>query len=411
MTSSHTPAGEPMNADLGISEDEAMHLESPPIPDHPVRWSEMLLEHKRGMALSHADQLRDLAWRISSGPADWLDRETDANLVEEIEAMLRLFARDYHIAASHPSGAAGGGPSHPLPPDSEHRIDVEAYRAAQPAENLFAALRHIYKTRHADTWAFTRLHDFLLGNDETYRRENPAEAAWRDRAASHSESAVPSASDVSDDSDSDPAVLRESRDSWKAMAEQWERIANRQQRTEATMQRLGLRASVSDKRISADEYAANLPDEAHHAALEVLCRVFDDGADVAMPEFVAWYNPSQWLDWSRGLGAFIRTRIDRAVSVEATDAKPNAADAQVIDRSILGESVKFEVWRDKGEAQCCTEADEQDVALEYFANRVEAAPEGGRRYALIRAVTRRVCIAYRVTNDSALASISKQPKT
>ncbi len=30
-------------------------------------------------------------------------------------------------------------------------------------------------------------------------------------------------------------------------------------------------------------------------ALEVLCRVFDDGADVAHQEWLEWYKPSQWL--------------------------------------------------------------------------------------------------------------------
>ena len=46
-------------------------------------------------------------------------------------------------------------------------------------------------------------------------------------------------------------------------------------------------------------------------ALEVLCRVFDDGADVAHQEWLEWYKPTHWLHPSRALGAFIRLRLDR----------------------------------------------------------------------------------------------------
>jgi len=43
-------------------------------------------------------------------------------------------------------------------------------------------------------------------------------------------------------------------------------------------------------------------------ALEVLCRVFDDGADVAHQEWLEWYDPTKWLHPSRALGAFIYRR-------------------------------------------------------------------------------------------------------
>ncbi len=52
-------------------------------------------------------------------------------------------------------------------------------------------------------------------------------------------------------------------------------------------------------------------DEAAHDALEVLCRVFDDGADAAFEEWTAWYDPKEWLGPSRALGAFIRKRLER----------------------------------------------------------------------------------------------------
>lgn len=45
--------------------------------------------------------------------------------------------------------------------------------------------------------------------------------------------------------------------------------------------------------------------------LQVLCRVFDDGADVAMDEWREWYKPEQWLGRARAVGAFIRGRVER----------------------------------------------------------------------------------------------------
>ena len=46
-------------------------------------------------------------------------------------------------------------------------------------------------------------------------------------------------------------------------------------------------------------------------ALEVLCRVFDDGADVAHDEWLKWYKPEEWFHPSRALGAFIYQRLSR----------------------------------------------------------------------------------------------------
>lgn len=51
-------------------------------------------------------------------------------------------------------------------------------------------------------------------------------------------------------------------------------------------------------------------------ALEVLCRVFDDGADVAHDEWLTWYKSSEWLHPSRALGAFIRLRLERRLPRE-----------------------------------------------------------------------------------------------
>jgi hypothetical protein len=45
--------------------------------------------------------------------------------------------------------------------------------------------------------------------------------------------------------------------------------------------------------------------EADDVALQVLCRVFDDGADRKYDHWLKWYDPTQWLHYSRALGAFI----------------------------------------------------------------------------------------------------------
>lgn len=47
----------------------------------------------------------------------------------------------------------------------------------------------------------------------------------------------------------------------------------------------------------------------HTTALEVLCRVFPDGADEAMEEWRAWYKPGAWMHPARALGAFIFRRL------------------------------------------------------------------------------------------------------
>lgn len=49
-------------------------------------------------------------------------------------------------------------------------------------------------------------------------------------------------------------------------------------------------------------------DWADQIALEVLCRVFDDGADAGIAEWRE-FNKSGWMHWSRALGAFIRGRL------------------------------------------------------------------------------------------------------
>lgn len=46
-------------------------------------------------------------------------------------------------------------------------------------------------------------------------------------------------------------------------------------------------------------------------ALQILCRVFDDGADVAYLEWLEWRKPSDWMHPSRALGAFIHMRLER----------------------------------------------------------------------------------------------------
>lgn len=42
-------------------------------------------------------------------------------------------------------------------------------------------------------------------------------------------------------------------------------------------------------------------------ALAVLCRVFNDGGDTLMDRWREWYDPSEWLHYSRALGVFIWT--------------------------------------------------------------------------------------------------------
>jgi hypothetical protein len=60
---------------------------------------------------------------------------------------------------------------------------------------------------------------------------------------------------------------------------------------------------------------------------EVFCRVWEDGADAAMEEWRAWYKPSDWLWWGRGVGAFIYQRNKRLAG-RAAVAAPGAGEAE-----------------------------------------------------------------------------------
>lgn len=66
-------------------------------------------------------------------------------------------------------------------------------------------------------------------------------------------------------------------------------------------------------------------DNADSVALEVLCRVFDDGADEGMEEWRAWYQPHQWLNGSRALGAFIRHRLNARSAASAVEPSEDRA--------------------------------------------------------------------------------------
>lgn len=59
--------------------------------------------------------------------------------------------------------------------------------------------------------------------------------------------------------------------------------------------------------------------DADSVVLEVLCRVFHDGADQGMEEWRAFYQPEEWLGWPRALGAFIYTRLKER---EGRDNRP-----------------------------------------------------------------------------------------
>lgn len=66
-------------------------------------------------------------------------------------------------------------------------------------------------------------------------------------------------------------------------------------------------------------------------ALQILCRVFDDGADVAMEEWLA-YDKAKWLSPERALGGFIRSRLDRSAgdlraAIDAATAPHNEKEA------------------------------------------------------------------------------------
>ena len=57
-------------------------------------------------------------------------------------------------------------------------------------------------------------------------------------------------------------------------------------------------------------------EEADRCALEILCRVFHDGADEAFEEWLA-FDRSGWFHWSRALGAFIAQRLAREPAYQA----------------------------------------------------------------------------------------------
>ena len=63
------------------------------------------------------------------------------------------------------------------------------------------------------------------------------------------------------------------------------------------------------------------PNNANAWALEVLCRVFEDGADAGYDEWLAWYKPEQWLHPSSALGGFIAQRLAARASAPTGEEK------------------------------------------------------------------------------------------
>jgi hypothetical protein len=66
-------------------------------------------------------------------------------------------------------------------------------------------------------------------------------------------------------------------------------------------------------------------------ALQVLCRVFDD-IENAMDEWRAYYKPGEWLWFARGLGAFVRTRLEATRSPSGTGSATDEARSRGIRR-------------------------------------------------------------------------------
>ena len=64
-------------------------------------------------------------------------------------------------------------------------------------------------------------------------------------------------------------------------------------------------------------------------ALEVICRVFDDGADRGFEEWRNWRDPGDWLSPQRALGAFIRRRLNGS----AASATPDTATTSLCPES------------------------------------------------------------------------------
>lgn len=81
-------------------------------------------------------------------------------------------------------------------------------------------------------------------------------------------------------------------------------------------------------------------DDAYGMALEVLCRVFDDGADVAMDEWLAWYQPGQWFTMSRALGAFIRQRLHGAHQALEEHLSPAERSARMATVQRTGQDLR-----------------------------------------------------------------------
>lgn len=77
-------------------------------------------------------------------------------------------------------------------------------------------------------------------------------------------------------------------------------------------------------------------------ALEVLCRVFDDGADDGVQEWLA-FDKSGWLSSERALGAFIRGRLDS----KRESAPLSVSDADV-EKSVVAwaEAIKDTPYSD-----------------------------------------------------------------
>ena len=90
-------------------------------------------------------------------------------------------------------------------------------------------------------------------------------------------------------------------------------------------------------------------------ALEVLCRVFDDGADVAHDEWLAWYKPSEWLNPYRALGAFIRNRLAAERAAQVREIETLRARVKLLDRVITGHHEALVMREEHDVCPVCTE--------------------------------------------------------
>jgi hypothetical protein len=141
-----------------------------------------------------------------------------------------------------------------------------------------------------------------------------------------------------------------------------------------------------------DRLAAEREPEGYLDALEVLCRVFEDGADARHDKWLDWYDPTKWLHPSRSLGAFIslelvpeREACARLAGVEAqcgeylTQARVaeqmrQAATAELVEaRRVLGENdvllgsgcnaAQPDAIRELQRAEAIADAAREDTAL------------------------------------------------